>query len=75
MLKSNQLSCIHTGEKIDNVERRLDEMNVDLKVTDKNIRELESFCGCCYCPCGKPRSVQVSCGFHSWRKQRGCVFI
>ena len=46
------------GEKIDNVERRLDEMNVDLKVTDKNIRELESICGCCYCPCGKPRSVQ-----------------
>ena len=48
-------------------------MNVDLKVTDKNIRELESICGCCYCPCGKPRSVQVTCGFHSWRKQRGCV--
>ena len=46
------------GEKLDNVEQRLDEMNVDLKRTDKNLRELESVCGCCYCPCGKP-NVQV----------------
>lgn len=55
----NVIIVINTGEKMDNVERRLDEMNVDLKQTDKNIRELESVCGCCYCPCGKPKSVQV----------------
>ena len=52
-----------SGEKLDNVERRLDEMNVDLKQTDKNIRELESLCGCCYCPCFKPGSVQVCQGY------------
>ena len=56
----SRLVCFcFAGEKLDNVERRLDEMNVDLKQTDKNIRELESTCGCCYCPCGKPRTVQV----------------
>ena len=35
-------------------------MNVDLKRTDKNLRELEKICGCCTCPCGGgPRSVTV----------------
>ena len=44
---------------MDHVEQNLDEMNVDLKRTEKNLRELEKVCGCCYCPCGNPRSVQV----------------
>ena len=45
------------GEKLDNVERRLDEVNVDLKQTDRNLSRLEACCGCCSCPCG-PRSAQ-----------------
>ncbi|XP_003388483.1 PREDICTED: synaptosomal-associated protein 25-A-like [Amphimedon queenslandica] len=47
------------GEKLDNVERRLDEMNVDLKRADKNLKEIEKVCGCCSCP-GGPRSVTKS---------------
>ena len=42
------------GEKLDNVERRLDDVNVDLKRTDRNLTRLEA---CCSCPCG-PRSTQ-----------------
>ena len=38
------------GEKLDNAERNLDEINVDLKQTDKNLHELEKCCGCCVCP-------------------------
>lgn len=61
-------TCInYTGEKIDNVDERMDEMKVGLKVADKSIRELESICGCCYCPCGKPRSVQGT----KWYKKTG----
>lgn len=45
------------GEKLDNVERRLDDVNVDLKQTDRNLSRLEACCGCCSCPCG-PRSAQ-----------------
>ena len=37
------------GEKMDNAERRLDEINVDLKQTDRNLHELEKCCGCCVC--------------------------
>ena len=37
------------GEQLDNVERRLDEINVDLKQTDRNLTELEKCCGCCTC--------------------------
>lgn len=48
----------YLGEKLDNVERRLDEMNVDLKRADKNLKEIEKVCGCCSCP-GGPRSVTV----------------
>lgn len=40
------------GEQLDNVERRVDEINVDLKQTDRNLTELEKCCGCCTCPCG-----------------------
>jgi hypothetical protein len=49
------------GEKLDRVENRFDEMNVDLNKTDKNIREIEKVCGCCVCPSAirMPRSVVV----------------
>eukprot|EP00731_Ephydatia_muelleri_P027791 Em0019g664a len=39
------------GEKLDNAERRLDEMNVDLKQTDKHLNELEKCCCCISCSC------------------------
>jgi hypothetical protein len=50
-----------SGEKLDRVENRFDEMNVDLNKTDKNIREIEKVCGCCVCPSAirMPRSVVV----------------
>ena len=44
------LITIHDqGEQLDNVEQRLDEMNVDMKKGDKAVRELEKCCGCCVC--------------------------
>ena len=46
------------GEQLDNVERRLDEINVDLKQTDKNLTELEKCCGCCTCICCAPKNIQ-----------------
>jgi hypothetical protein len=47
------------GEQLDNVERRLDEINVDLKQTDRNLTQLEKCCGCFTCsPCCAPRSVK-----------------
>ena len=46
------------GEQLDNVERRLDEINVDLKRTGKNLQELEKCCCCCPCTCCPPRSVK-----------------
>jgi hypothetical protein len=48
------------GEQLDNVERRLDEINVDLKQTDRNLTELEKCCGCFTCVCCAPRSVKKS---------------
>ena len=46
------------GEQLDNVERRLDEINVDLKQTDRNLSELEKCCGCCTCLCCAPKNIQ-----------------
>ena len=46
------------GEQLDNVERRLDEINVDLKQTDKNLSELEKCCGCCTCICCAPKNIK-----------------
>lgn len=46
------------GEQLDNVERRLDEINVDLKQTDRNLTELEKCCGCCTCVCCAPKNFQ-----------------
>lgn len=46
------------GEQLDNVERRLDEINVDLKQTDKNLTELEKCCGCCTCLCCAPKNIK-----------------
>lgn len=37
------------GEQLDNIEQRLDEINVDLKKSDKSMKELEKCCGCCVC--------------------------
>lgn len=42
------------GEQLDNVERRLDEINVDMKRTDKHLTELEKCCGCFTCCCRPP---------------------
>ena len=42
------------GEQLDNVERRLDEINVDMKRTDQHLTELEKCCGCFTCCCGRP---------------------
>ena len=43
------------GEQLENVERRLDEINVDLKQTDRHLTELEKCCcGCFTCCCGRP---------------------
>ena len=46
------------GEKLDNAERNLDEINVDLKQTDRNLHELEKCCGCCVCPHKQTRNVK-----------------
>ncbi len=46
------------GEQLDNAERRLDEINVDLKQTDKNLSQLEKCCGCFTCICCAPRNVK-----------------
>lgn len=46
------------GEKLDNAERKLDEINVDLKQTDKNLHQLEKCCGCCVLPCKRTRNMK-----------------
>lgn len=46
------------GEKLDNAERKLDEINVDLKQTDRNLHELEKCCGCCVCPHRRTRNIK-----------------
>ena len=46
------------GEKLDNAERKLDEINVDLKQTDRNLHELEKCCGCCVCPHRRTRNMK-----------------
>lgn len=56
------------GEQLDNVERRLDEINVDLKQTDRNLSELEKCCGCCTCVCCAPRNFQKN---KNYRKAYG----
>ncbi len=37
------------GEQLDNVENRLEEINVDLKQTDRNLNKLETCCCCFHC--------------------------
>ena len=46
------------GEKLDNAEKKLDEINVDLKQTDKNLHELEKCCGCCVCPHRRTKNMK-----------------
>ncbi len=44
------------GEQLDNIENRMDEINVDLKQTDRNLSKLETCCCCFHC-CG-PRDMK-----------------
>ncbi len=44
------------GEQLDNVENRLDEIDVDLKQTDRNLTKLETCC-CCFHRCCVPRDM------------------
>ena len=48
------------GEKLDNAERKLDEINVDLKQTDRNLHELEKCCGCCVCPHRRTKNMKTT---------------
>lgn len=45
------------GERLDNVERRLDEIDVDLKQTDRHLNALEKCCYCFSCVCCRARVV------------------
>ena len=47
----------HQGEQLDNVERRLDEINLDLNQTDVDLKELEKCCGCFTCICCAPQDI------------------
>lgn len=46
------------GEQLDNMDRRLDEINVDLNQIDENLTKLEKCCGCFTCVCCAPRSIK-----------------
>ena len=46
------------GEQLDNVERRLEEINLDLNQTDTNLKELEKCCGCFTCVCCAPKDMK-----------------
>lgn len=47
------------GERLDNVERRLDEMDVDLKQTDRHLNALEKCCYCFSCGCCRAHVVKT----------------
>ena len=53
--KDTAETLIQQGEQLDNVERRMGEMNADLKEADRNLREIEKCCGCCFCPGSRPK--------------------
>ena len=47
------------GETLDNAERRLDEMDVDLKQADKHLGALEKCCFCVSCGCCRAHVVRT----------------
>ena len=46
------------GEQLDNVERQLDEINIGLKMVDKNLTQMEKCCGYFTCICCAPKKIQ-----------------
>ena len=50
-------TLIRQGEQLDNIDRRLDEVNSDIKEADRNLREIEKCCGCCFCPGSRPKKL------------------
>ena len=41
------------GEKLQRVEENLDVINADMKEAEKNLTNLQKFCGLCICGCKK----------------------
>ena len=53
-------TLMQQGEQLDNVERRMGEMNADLKEADRNLREIEKCCGWCFCFGSRPKDFTES---------------
>ncbi|ETE66891.1 Synaptosomal-associated protein 23 [Ophiophagus hannah] len=41
------------GEKLNNIEEGMDQINKDMKEAEKNLTELNKCCGLCVCPCNR----------------------
>ncbi|KAG8126118.1 hypothetical protein E2320_021430 [Naja naja] len=48
------------GEKLNNIEEGMDQINKDMKEAEKNLTELNKCCGLCVCPCNRTRNFETS---------------
>lgn len=46
------------GDQLRKVNQELDEINQDLKATEKTLTQMERCCGCCLCPCCASRNFE-----------------
>lgn len=66
------------GEQLDNMERRLDEINVDLNRTDDNLTTLEKCCSCFTCVCCAPKNMKKTRQYkraYGYKAQQGDLAV
>ncbi|XP_032084896.1 synaptosomal-associated protein 23 [Thamnophis elegans] len=51
------------GEKLNNIEEGMDQINKDMKEAEKNLTELNKCCGLCVCPCNRTKNFETSKGY------------
>ncbi|XP_070795973.1 synaptosomal-associated protein 23 [Pituophis catenifer annectens] len=53
------------GEKLNNIEEGMDQINKDMKEAEKNLTELNKCCGLCVCPCNRTKNFEANKAYKS----------
>lgn len=46
------------GDQLRRVEENLATINKDVRRAERNLTQMEKWCGCCTCPCGRPKNFE-----------------
>lgn len=62
------------GDQLRRVEENLATINKDVRRAERNLTSMEKWCGCCTCPCSRPRNYEKGRAYKkAWKRPKETV--